>query len=373
MLAGGTYTSTVYFRSGKTLTLMAAGTGSVVFTASIGAGSVSDTNCGLVFDGVVIQPTSSYFMDGSSFGNINLVAFHNDTIQNVYRCLIRGGNTTPTNLGTIEILNCIIKNCGSGGYALLYPKFIVSNVIVKNSTLIRYYGGENFFRPQSASTTNVFNFDFENNTIFKWSKGSSYALCNTGTSYSTASVYTFKNNLVAEPGVVGQTPKMLNTTGGNLTAANNLIVNYGGYTQTSAVTSSINDLSGFTAAMLYAPATGFQDTTAVKNDFRILASSALATAGTTGGIVGDPRWLKTITGVSNVHTDPLIVQYHADGLYIAGLAGTSKLEVFSCEGKKIYTSTLTQSTTTLPIDTKFCIVKVIDQNGLHVRKAIYQK
>lgn len=370
MLAGGSYPNPVSFRNGKTLTLMSAGTGSVLFTNGITSGSVTDNGCGLIFDGVTIQPSGSYFMDGATFGNINILAFRNDTIQNIGRCLIRGGNTTPSKLGTIEITNSIIKNCGSGGYCFLYPKFIVSNVIVKNNTLIRYYGGESFFRPQATSSTNILNFDFENNTVFKWSKASSYAICTSGTSNSTASTFTFKNNIFAEPGVVGQVPKLLNVTGGTLLAQNNLIVNYGGYSQTSAVSSAITDLSGYTASDLYNPATGFQDTTAVKNDFHILSTSTLAKASTTGSIVGDPRWLKIITATSSVSANLIKGFYTNNTLQIRNLPEKSTVEVFSCDGKLVYSKQTSLQTLSIPVTLPIAIVRVIESNQTTVFKVL---
>lgn len=293
LLAGGIYSTDIKFQNEKTLTLKSAGTGSVVFNASIGGNATTDTNSGLIFEGITINRNNSYVVDGSTFGNINILAFRNDTIMNVNRCLVRGGNTTITTLGTIEITNCIIKNCGSAGYALLYPKFNVSNVIVKNTTLIRYYGGENLLRPQVSNTSNVLNFTFENNTVFKWSKSSSYALCYASNLQSTASNYTFKNNIIAEAGIAGQMPKVLNATGGNIIAKNNLIVNYGRFAITGAT--SLDTATNHISANLYDRAIGFQDTTKVSDDFRILSTSPLATAGTTGGPIGDPRWISVVS------------------------------------------------------------------------------
>jgi len=292
LLAGGIYSTDIKFQNGKTLTLKSAGTGSVTFNAAITGNATTDTGCGFILDGITINRNNSYVMDGSTFGNIDIIAFRNDTIMNVNRCLVRGGNTTITTLGTIEITNCIIKNCGSGGYALLYPKFNVSNVTVKNSTLIRYYGGENLLRPQVTNTANILNFTFENNTVYKWSKSSSYALCYASNLQSTASNYTFKNNIIAESGVIGQMPKVLNATGGNIIAKNNLIVNYGRFALTGAT--SLDTTTNHISANLYDRAIGFQDTTKVSDDFRILSTSPLATASTTGGPIGDPRWISVV-------------------------------------------------------------------------------
>lgn len=300
LLEGGIYSTNITFQNEKTLTLKSAGTGSVVFNGSIVGNSTADNKCGLILEGITINRNNSYVMDGNTFGNIDIIAFRNDTIMNINRCLVRGGNTTITSLGTIEITNCIVKNCGSGGYAFLFPKFNVSNVIVKNSTLIRYYGGENLFRPQVSNTANILNFTFENNTVFKWSKGTSYALCNSGATQSTASNYTIKNNIIAEAGVVGQSPKVLNVTGGNIVAKNNLIVNYGRFAITGAT--SLDTAANHISANLYDRATGFQDTTKVSDDYRILSSSPLATASTTGGPLGDPRWITVVASPATLTT-----------------------------------------------------------------------
>lgn len=303
LLAGGTYASQINFQSGKTLTLKSAGTGSVIFTSTIG-GTATDTNCGLIFEGIVIKRDNSYVMDGSTFGNINLVAFRSDTIVNVARCLIRGGNTTATTLGTIELSNSIVANCGASGYCFLYPKFNVSTVNIRNNTFVRYFGGESLFRPQVTNTSNVLNFTFENNTVYKWSKASGYALCYAAAMQSTSSTYTFQNNIIAEPGIAATKPVMLVATGGTVTAKKNLIVNYGRFSLTTP--SAVDTTDNHITANLYDPAIGFQDTTKTTTfsigttaipygDFHILSTSALATASTTSGIIGDPRWLKTVS------------------------------------------------------------------------------
>lgn len=56
-------------------------------------------------------------------------------------------------------------------------------------------------------------FLFENNTVYKWAKSSDRALCKTSKNYSVNSNYVFRNNIIAEPGVAGQTPSLLEATG----------------------------------------------------------------------------------------------------------------------------------------------------------------
>jgi len=52
---------------------------------------------------------------------------------------------------------------------------------------------------------------------------------------------------------------------------------------------------------LYLASTGFQDTSA--NDFHILSTSPLASASTTGGLIGDTRWLKSSSSTDVVGID----------------------------------------------------------------------
>jgi hypothetical protein len=378
LLAGGTYASPITFQSGKTITLKSAGTGSVIFTSTIG-GTATDTGGGLILDGIVINRGNSYVMDGSTFGNVDLVAFHNDTIMNVNRCLVRGGNATATNLGTIEITNCIVTGCGSSGYCFLYPKFNVSTVSIRNNTFIRYYGGESLFRPQVSNTSNVLNFTFENNTVYKWSKASSYAICYSAALQSTSSNYTIKNNIIAEPGVAGVTPRVLVVTGGNIVEKNNLIVNYGrlGITTPTSADTTVTPLS----YNLYDPAIGFQDTTKTVTmnvagtavsfgDFHILSTSPLAKASTTGGIIGDPRWLKTITALNNLSINNSIRAYrNANGVQLTELPLNSSICIYSLSGMLLVNDVNTQSSYTALVNSP-CLIRVVNKETVAVVKLL---
>ncbi len=293
-LAGGLYTSAIAFQNNKTLILKASGTGSVIMNCSVGGSSSTDNDCSLIFDGIVIDrgyggTSNLYFVDGNNFGNISLLAFRNDTIRNIGRCLVRGGNTTITNLVNLEITNCFITQNGASGYCLLYPKFYVQNVTVNNNTIVKNYGSESFFRPQVTLSTNVLNFDFENNTVFGWSKNS-YAICYSASTNSTSSNFIFRNNIITKYSKSAPAaPNVLTATGGNLIAENNLVVNFGTYNQSSATSSIINDLTlpGLVLTDLI-----FPDTTA--NNFGINSTSPLATASTIGGIIGDLRWYRNV-------------------------------------------------------------------------------
>jgi pectin methylesterase-like acyl-CoA thioesterase len=297
LLDAGIYAAGINFQNGKVITLKSAGNGSVVLTLQVSPTGFTATDCGLIFEGLTINRGTDYFIYGD-VANVKKIGFKNDTIQNVNRSLIRSANAGYS-IDEISFDNCIIKNCGSNGWNLIYPKHIVKSVSVKNSTLYNYTNGESFFYPNQADATNVFIFTFENNTVYKWGKDNSRALCNIRNSYSTASTYVFKNNIITESG--GTTlPNMLNATGGTLTAEKNLTVNYGTYNETNLTSSSIADL---VLTDLGLTTIGFAD--AANADFSILSSSPVASASITGGIIGAPRWLKVITSAVALTTSVL--------------------------------------------------------------------
>ena len=61
--------------------------------------------------------------------------------------------------------------------------------------------------------------------------------------------------------------------------------------------SATKDIMDLTLTGLGMDALSFPD--ADNGDFTIVSSSPLATASTTGGIIGDPRWLKTVSAAAN--------------------------------------------------------------------------
>mgnify|MGYP000840014819 CR=1 FL=1 len=177
-----------------------------------------------------------------TYGNVKTIAVRNCTVSNIGRCFLRTNNAGNT-IEAIEFTNCIITDCGANGYCFLYPQHGVKSVSVKNSTLKNYISGESFFSPKNTTSDIDLTFVFENNTVYKWSKSSSYALCKVDGKYSENSTYTFKNNIISTPGVEGQKPLIVSAKGGTLIAEKNLIDNYGGYSVSNASSSTIEDLS----------------------------------------------------------------------------------------------------------------------------------
>ena len=302
LLADGEYTfSKLKFPAGAIVTLKAAeGANPVLKSTEIG--SESADGGGLIFDGIDIDRGADQFIyaaAGVTLKNVRIIAFRNLTIKNVGRCIFRSNDDVATpeyTIAKIEFTNCIITNCGTNGWGLLFPRHEVKEVSVTNSTLYNYVGGENFFRANNgvALPNNEFKFTFENNTVYKWANGSNRALCNTADKYGENSTYIFRNNIITVPGVAGMEPMIVNTASGTVIGENNLIVDYGSYVGGNQ---TISDLTlaglGLTSIEFANPESG---------DFTLPTTSPLATAGKDGKCVGDPRWfgiLQSITTPTN--------------------------------------------------------------------------
>jgi hypothetical protein len=136
------------------------------------------------------------------------------------------------------------------------------------------------------------------------------------------------------------------------------------------VGSNISDLNNFTASQLYANATGFQDTTAVKNDFHILSTSLLATASTTGGIVGDPRWLKIVTGIQEQSLTDIKTYFSADGLHIESSENITSVQVFTFDGRMIRNQIVMSASALVDTPRSAIIVRIIQPHKVTVLKMI---
>ena len=362
LLAAGTYSSGIAFQNGKVLTLMPDGSGSAIVTQQISPSGFAATNCGLVLSGLRINRSSDYFIYGD-VANVKKIAFVNDTIENINRCLIRTANAGYT-MDTIYFDNCIIRNCGNNGWSFIYPKHIVRNVIVQNSTLYNYTAGESFFYPNQTDNANVLNFNFQNNTVYKWGKDNSRAICNSRNSYSTNSVYSFRNNIINEPGAT-TLPMILNATGGSLSATKNLVNNYGSYVISNPVSSVIEDL---TLVGLGLSSVGYTDAT--NGNFSISETSPIATAGVDGAVLGDPRWIKKSTGNAFLSENEVSFYVQNNTAKLINLTAKSIVNVYSIEGKLLFKTIVTGTEMWLPVRNRIFIVQITDTRKITNLKVI---
>lgn len=286
LLEAGAYGGTLTFPAKKTVTLKAAPEAEVIFGALFRANDASFTGGGIIMDGVKVSITDSYFINLDNYGNISTITMRNCDIANIARCFLRTSNS-GSGIDDIVFDNCVIHDCGSGGWNFIYPKHTVKSVSVSNSTLYNYTNGESFFCPNATDTDNVLTFTFKNNTVYRWAKSNDRALAKVEKKYSAESVYTFTDNIIYKGGADGIKPYVVHANSGKLAAANNLVVEYGEYNISDK---SVNDL---TLAGLGMESLSFANPDG--GDFTIASTSPLAKASTTGGVIGDPRWLKMVT------------------------------------------------------------------------------
>ena len=248
------------------------------------------------------------------------------------RCLFRS-NTAGYTIDKIEFTNCIIRDCGSNTYNLVYPKHAVKEVITTNCTLYNYTNGESFFFANAAAPDNVLNFTFENNTVYKWAKSNDRALCKTEGKYNANSTYHFRNNIITVPGVAGTKPQIVQTTSGTVIGENNLIVDYGGYT------GGTQDISDLKLAEFGLASIGFLNPD--NGDFTLLSTSPLATAGTGGKCVGDPRWVDATTAIAPVkalnHLLSVVYNANSHQLTVSAEDRIESIQIYNTVGQLIAT------------------------------------
>ena len=294
LLSGGEYKDKIAFPVGKTITLKATEAAEVQLVGGVSSSDETSTGGGLIFDGVTINPSNNYFVD-LKYGDIKEITLKNSEVKNVYRCFLRTNNVGNT-IDAINFENCLIHDCGKNGWNFLYPSHTVKSVKVENSTLYNYTNGEGFFTPKSAYSGD-FSFIFNHNTVYNWSKAAKYAICNVDAKKTGSASYSFTNNIFYNGGTEGDRPYVLKVTGGTLTASKNLIINYGGYSQKSAVSQTVEDV---TLEQLGLNSLNFPDPD--NGNFQITSANPLAIAATDGGVLGAPRWLKTVTDIVHLTT-----------------------------------------------------------------------
>src|SRR5690606_15304774 len=157
LLAPGTYSTAFGIQNNKTLTIKSDGTGAVTLTFTLSA-SATNTGGGLIFDGVIIDRNSDYFIN-AALGKVDILAFRNCIIQRVNRCLVRTTDASAMTMTNFEISNSIIKNCGSGGWALTRFNHNLANVNIRNNTFDNYQG-EDIFLATASSKNISFNTTF---------------------------------------------------------------------------------------------------------------------------------------------------------------------------------------------------------------------
>ena len=302
LMSEGAYGGTLTFPDKKVVTMKAAEGAEVIFGCLFRGNNASATEGGIILDGVKVSITDSYFINLDAYGDVKLIAMRNCDISNIARCFLRT-NSSGNFIEEIEFYNCLIHDCGSGGWNFMYPKHVVRRVTTECCTLYNYSGGESFFFANSSDENNDFVFTFNNNTVYKWAKSNDRALCKTEGKYGESSVYTFTDNIVYKGGADNVKPQMVQATTGMLLAQNNLVVDYGGYNMGGEASITIYDLTLESLGLK-----GLNFPNPDEGDFTIVSTSPLAKASTTSDILGDPRWLKEVTQAVTLESSALPIE-----------------------------------------------------------------
>ena len=267
----------------RSVTLQAAEGAKVTLTTKVVSDGGGTPTGSLTFKGIFLISSNDTFINITSCGNVDHISFIDcdiTAIESTHRFLIKNGNASYT-LNTISFNGCIIHDMGNG-YYLIDPTHKVQNVSFTNSTIYNY-NGDQLFHPETASD-DIFTFVFNNNTVYKCGSNSRTGMLYVDNKYNNAlNTFTFKDNIFWDKYGTGEAHVFYSKTGaGTVTQKNNVLHSYTAEWNTGTYTKDYSNLD-------YTGSIPFYD--AENHNFGIHPSHTLATASTTGGVVGDPRWL----------------------------------------------------------------------------------
>lgn len=268
----------------RNITLQAADGAKVYLTTKVLSDGGGTPTGSLTFKGIFITSSNDTFINIAKCGNVDHISFIDcdiTAVSSTHRFLIKNGDASYT-LNTISFNGCVIHDMGNG-YYLIDPTHKVQNVSFTNSTIYNY-NGDQLFRPETASD-DVFTFVFNNNTVYKCGSNNRVGIIYINDKYTNASnTFTFKDNIFWDRYGTGDAHVFYSRTvgAGTVIQNNNVLYNYDAEWNQGTYTKDYSNLS-------YTGSIPFFD--AENHNFGIHPSHTLATASTTGGVVGDPRWL----------------------------------------------------------------------------------
>ncbi|MFV0365936.1 MAG: pectinesterase family protein [Mangrovibacterium sp.] len=282
VLAAGTYSSTLTLTE-KDITLMAAEGAEVIWNSTF---TISANTGALALDGLQIKNINDVVYMNAA-GNMSELAIKNSSISGVTACIFRSYSGGVNEVGKIELDNVVYQGNGSDdtdAYELFYlDDCLIGEFIINNSTIANKPNGKDMIYNRNRSnivTTSdkSVTFTFTNSTFYNVATQSTgRALLYDAYAWESA-VYTAKDNIFYNDNGTTNS-NFFRVTGGTTVFENNLVIGYTNATQTNEVT--LAGL-GLDAMPYVSPKDG---------DFTIYENNALATASSTGGILGDPRWL----------------------------------------------------------------------------------
>lgn len=374
LLANGEYTEAIGIPGGRAITLKAAEGAAPVLKFNNEISGKSEKDGSLVFDGLTIEPANvNYFISLSEGAYLRSLQFKNCRIETSKRGLMtisgKGVN------GELIIDNCIVHPDQATGYSYIYNNGGATQKVVITHSTFYNYPQEHLFWTRNYGEALDFTFTFENNTVSRWSKGgksstNTFSLCKIEETAFNGT-YTFRNNLIngAYPGA-DFTPSVLNTTSkGVLLAEKNLIAGFESYLCDNIGSKTVNDLTLGEGILSGLTTIDFPDVD--NGDFSIDSNSPLAGASTTGGVIGDPRWLKgSGTGIGNKPVDEITAYVSAHTVYVEGISGNSYIEVYTYAGTMIRKHETSGTETSFDLPSGNYIVRIATKNTISIRKIL---
>jgi len=254
------------------------------------------------------------------YANMTKLIFRHCEISKTVRSLFRSvkpDSISPTqrwaSCGDIEYLemsNCKVHNTTlttGNNWPLLYLGHLPVEVDIKNNTFydlpyMKSIFTMNYSDPNQGRNAII---NFENNTVsITQNQG---ALIATGSYLGQEAQFNFKNNVFMVPNWVNATnvdmstlakPKILTARYGLVTASNNLVQGYNSWGSGQSIDTdgqggfiSLDTIPQNTMASLGVNWTDFANPQ--NGDYSYLFTNPMTTAGSTGGPIGDPRWVLT--------------------------------------------------------------------------------
>lgn len=288
------------------------------------------TTCGLVFENLHLEYRSPLSTSGqivyfnSVRANISKLVFKGCEITQSIRSLFRSvkpnlaiiNPTTglPYNncgiLNYFEMSNCIVHNSFLSQYnnwPMVYSGHIPEVVNFKNNSFYDMPYLKNIF--SMGIVNNDWNtkatINFENNTVCISGPYNGQSLISTGAFLHPETVFNIKNNVLLLPNWVDAknirdtsflAPKVLSSSYGIVNASHNLIQGYNSWASGEAPDSLgagrfifIDTIPQYDMASLGVKWSDFANPLA--GNYSYLSSNPMATAGTNGGPIGDPKWV----------------------------------------------------------------------------------
>lgn len=311
---------------------------------------------GLIFEDLHLQyrsPSSSsgqiiYF--NKVYANISIVAFRNCEISQSVRSLIR--TVKPDNIpatdsteaveynssGDIEYLemtDCKVHNtflAKSHNWAVLYFGHLPVEVYIARNTFYDMPYNKSIFLMNYAVPEQGRNAEitFENNTVCL--TGPQQSVINTSTYLGQESVFNFHNNLFLVPNWINDMnihpdsmtsiPRILSCRYGIINASHNLVEGYESWASGQNIDAetgegaflALDTMPQYTMADLNLSWSDFLNPEG--GDYSYMYNIPLATAGSDGGPIGDPRWVLTFDDPKN-----LTVVANAEGAVVTPAMG----------------------------------------------------